>query len=80
MSITSEAITPGRIVWYEPFPGAERERGVISSLCTDPEFVFVRYTEGITAARTAISDLFLSSKECLYTCQKTDTILHHTAL
>lgn len=53
---------PGRVVWYEPFPGAERERGVISSLCSDPDYVFVRYTEGITAARTAVSDLFLHQK------------------
>lgn len=62
MSIPSEYITPGKIVWYEPFPGAERERGVISSIASDPEFVFVRYTEGITAARTALSDLFFFQK------------------
>ena len=62
MSIPTESIEPGKIVWYEPFPGADRERGVISSLASDPEFVFVRYTEGITAARTALSDLFLFQK------------------
>jgi len=52
----------GRVVWFEPFPGARRERGVVSSLCEDPDYVFVRYTEGITADRTAVRYLFLTSK------------------
>jgi len=56
------AFYPWQVVWYEPFPGATRERGVVSSFCPDPDYVFVRYTEGITAARTAVSDLFLHQK------------------
>lgn len=60
--ITQQDVEIGQHVYYEPFPEAERERGVVSSICIDPTFIFVRYTEGITAARTSCSDLFLHSK------------------
>lgn len=49
-------------VYYEPFPWAERERWVVSSFPQDEKYIFVRYTEGITWARTACSDLFLTNK------------------
>ena len=51
-------LEPWMVVYYIPFEWSdERERWVVSSLCEDTTFVFVRYTEGITAARTAIKDL-----------------------
>ena len=51
-------LEPWMVVYYIPFEGSEeRERWVVSSLCEDTAFVFVRYTEGSTAARTAIKDL-----------------------
>lgn len=46
----------GRVVYYDPgYPGAKKERGVISSF--NEYYVFVRYTSGITAAATLREDL-----------------------
>ena len=53
-------VNVNQVVWYLPFPWAEMERGLISSFCEDPNYVFVRYTEWCTAARTACSDLYIS--------------------
>lgn len=59
--VTQSQVEVGQHIYYEPFPGATRERWVVSSFPEDTDFIFVRYTEGITGARTACSDLFLHS-------------------
>jgi hypothetical protein len=46
----------GRVVWYRDRSGQKSERGVISSF--NERFVFVRYTEGSTAAATDRLDLY----------------------
>lgn len=58
--ITQSQVEVWQHVYYEPFPWAERERWVVSSFPEDENFIFVRYTEWITGARTACSDLFLT--------------------
>lgn len=51
-------VKPGDTVYYHMLPWEEPERGIVSSLCPDPNFIFVRYTKGDTAARTSCFYLF----------------------
>lgn len=46
----------GDVVYYRAVDWAEPERGVVSSLCEDPNFVFVRF-KAINGERTPIDRL-----------------------
>lgn len=56
--IKQSDVKPGDIVYYHVLQWEEPERGVVSSLCPDPDFIFVKYTDWDTAARTSRFYLF----------------------
>lgn len=57
--IKQSDVKPGDVVYYHMLPWEEPERGIVSSLCPDENFIWVRYTSGSTAARTSVFYLFI---------------------